>query len=1110
MGILSRLFKKTAKVDHCKMTNPIPEQVDSLFVIDKQIQVLLLCDKYIARSNYRDITNEYDKIVHFFKVLESSNLISEFCQKHNLNQHLLITCINKIDNLAALVEVHNNDFVHNTKIKEKAYLDSILKDIDPLISLDENQREVVLTDEDYCLVIAGAGAGKTTTVAAKVKYLVEKKDIDPKQILVISFTNKAVDELKEKINRDLAIDCPITTFHATGNAVIRKNNDAKLNIFDSNKLYYVLKEYFQDCLISNKELINNMILFFGSYFESASDPLNFNSHFVDQATKKYETIKSDLNDVNHEITDSRSKKLITITNEILRSQQEVDIANYLYLNNIEYKYEPIYQYNIKFSNKPYTPDFIIKQDDKTCYIEHFGITESGESNRYSSDQLELYKKTINDKIRMHKKHGTLLIHTFSQYNDGRTIVEHLKEELISHGFEMSQRAQEEVIGKLINAEQSRYFSKYIDLISRFINNFKANAYGIEDFSKMSQMTSNVRSKLFLEITKSCYLAYQRFLAENNAVDFQDMINESVKILNEVKLMNEKLDFKYIIVDEYQDISRQRFDLTKALADVTNSKIIAVGDDWQSIYAFSGSDITLFTQFCKIMGYGKQLNIVNTYRNAQEVIDIAGNFIQKNTNQIKKALISPKNIKDPVIIYTYDSTLKKPGEGSRSGSNYAVSKATEIALDNIVKYNSEENKSQDSTVLLIGRFGFDGVKLEQTGLFQFDKRKSKLKSIKYPKMNIIFMTAHSSKGLGYDNVIVINGKNETYGFPAKIEDDPVLKFVLKHDDSIDYAEERRLFYVALTRTKNRVFIIAPKQNPSEFLLEIKKDYKNVVLEGDWDEQKTASVNKKICPICGFPLQYRYKNSYGLRLNICTNEPEICGFMTNDIRGKKISILKCNQCESGYLVVKRKGDGKAKPFMGCTNYLPSGKGCNNSMTMETYYSNYSLTDDCETNSFNENADENPVNKVAVNSSKNDKSIDEIKKNEEIEDINMSTLSSGKEYLATIQVIIACITQISELHFFGKNLILDILRGAINKKILQYKFDQIPTYGRLKHINREELEIAIDWLIKKGFLYQREGMYPVIHLTHKSNSINTEISESELTALKRAIQLAKKNEK
>ena len=178
------------------------------------------------------------------------------------------------------------------------------------------------------------------------------------------------------------------------------------------------------------------------------------------------------------------------------------------------------------------------------------------------------------------------------------------------------------------------------------------------------------------------------------------------------------------------------------------------------------------------------------------------------------------------------------------------------------------------------------------------RGNNLRSVKYPKLDITFMTAHASKGLGYDNVIVINGRNETYGFPSKIEDDPVLSFVIKGDRSIDYAEERRLFYVAMTRTKNRVYFLAPEENPSEFLLEIKKDYKNVVLRGNWNENPPQnSTAKKICPICGYPMQFRYKNAYGLRLHICTNEPEICGFMTNEHRANKLAIMKCDQCRDG---------------------------------------------------------------------------------------------------------------------------------------------------------------------------------------------------------------------
>ena len=190
-----------------------------------------------------------------------------------------------------------------------------------------------------------------------------------------------------------------------------------------------------------------------------------------------------------------------------------------------------------------------------------------------------------------------------------------------------------------------------------------------------------------------------------------------------------------------------------------------------------------------------------------------------------------------------------------------------------------------------------------------------------------MTAHASKGLGYDEVIVLNGKNDKYGFPSKIKDDPVLSFVVHQDFSIEYAEERRLFYVALTRTKNRVYFIAPEQNPSEFLLELKRDYKNVSLRGYWSEENAyVGLHFKACPICGYPLRLRHKPSIGLRLYICSNDPEICDFMTNDYAGGRLSIRKCNRCKDGYLIVRSTRD-KSHYFLGCTNYKPGGKGCNN---------------------------------------------------------------------------------------------------------------------------------------------------------------------------------------
>lgn len=826
---------------------------------------LLAADKYIAKSDYIKYFSENSELIEYVRKLNADGFLKDYCRKNGLKVKDVESSFQNIEKIDDLIKSHNQEFVERKLKTEKEYLDSILKEIDPAINLDDDQRKVILTDEDYCLVIAGAGAGKTTTVAAKVKYLVEKQNVKPEEILVVSFTNKAVDELKEKIQKGLKINCPITTFHSTGNAILHKQNDEKLNIVQNEKLYFVLEDYFKDSVLQNERIVNDLVKFFASYCDAPADEIIDKAVLFNKiSSSSFSTLKSELGEYEKKLLPSGSKKYVTIQDEQLRSNEEVQIANFLYLNNIEYEYEPRYKFDIPGAKKPYTPDFIIQQNGNEAYIEHFGVTEDGYSNRYTKEELEKYNRAMHDKVAIHRQHNTKLICTCSKYKDGKELTEHLKIKLEEFGFALNPKDNREVMKKISAPDSSRYVRKLINLIDRFISNFKTNGYSEEKFDEWSAKSTNVRTKLFLRICKECYLEYQKYLNQHNAIDFSDMINKSAMLLKESEQVRSQIKFKYIIVDEYQDISRQRFDLVGALHENSSAKIIAVGDDWQSIYAFSGSDITLFTKFSAIMGYAELLSITKTYRNSQEVIDIAGNFIQKNATQIKKTLKSPKTIKDPVIIYTYDGKLKGRKPNDRSGAAYNLAKAVETAIEQILEFNRQENK-KDSSILLLGRFGFDGKNLERSGLFEYKNFGSKVKCVKYPKLNITFMTAHASKGLGYDNVIVINGKNETYGFPSKIEDDPVLNYVVKRDNSIEAAEERRLFYVAMTRTKNRVFFIAPEENPSEFLLEIKHDYKNVVLKGEWNEEMQENpLLKKSCPICGYTLQHKYKVAYGLNL------------------------------------------------------------------------------------------------------------------------------------------------------------------------------------------------------------------------------------------------------
>ncbi|MBR0158297.1 MAG: UvrD-helicase domain-containing protein [Clostridia bacterium] len=1109
MSIFSKWKKKHNNV--ATSVEPVPKECIAYREIKDFIDSLLCQDHYIARSEYNTVLKKYIDTIDFFRVLQKSGTLEVYCKTNNLSESEVAQTLSRFDAFDSIIDSQNERFVQLKLRDEQDYLDKILVDCDPAILLDEDQRRVVLTDEDFCLVIAGAGAGKTTTVAAKVKYLVEKQHIDPKQILVISFTNKAVNELKQHITGELHIECPIATFHSTGNAILRKQHPERINIVDDSKLYYVIQDYLKGSILKNESSVNNLIMFFASYFDAPYEGHDINHFFNSIAKSSFTSLRSEISDYQEQVIDTRTKKSVTIQSEVLRSNQEVEIANFLFLNNIDYEYEPLYPYDILLARKPYTPDFIIRQGEKTAYIEHFGVNENGTSTRFTPYDLAAYRKSIQDKIKLHREHGTNLIFTFSSYNDRKPLTEHLKEKLENAGFVLTPRPNREVLEMLVSSEENRYIRKLVALICRFISNFKTNGYTADEFIRMYHSTQNVRTRLFLDICNDCYLEYQRVLKENDAVDFQDMINESARILREVKEMKQKLDFKYIIVDEYQDISRQRFDLVTALHEVCDAKIIAVGDDWQSIYAFSGSDITLFTKFAEKMGYAKMMKIVRTYRNSQEIIDIAGAFIQKNREQIQKELISSKRITDPVIIYTYDSTRKTRDGDNRSGISYAIAHTIETVLAQIIAFNKAEGKPQNSSILLLGRFGFDGDRLERSGLFEFINRGSKLKSVKYPKLNITFMTAHSSKGLGYDNVVVINGRNETYGFPSKIEDDPVLSFVIKGDRAIDFAEERRLFYVALTRTKNRVFFIAPEQNPSEFLLELKHDYKNVVLRGNWnDDPKEVPFYKKTCPLCGYPLQFRYKNSYGLRLYLCTNEPEVCGFMTNEYKAGKLSIIKCDQCRDGFLIVKPSQ--KDDYFLGCTNYKADGTGCKRTMTKSYFYQlmNITDTDPCPSVKKPKGIEIKDIQNIdrppAVQSVDNHTPLSEPPYPEPEDSfaglprfIKKAVLSTNDPAVIqandVLHTVLQCLSDISTNYFYGAGILSAVLRGVASKRIKERGLDKVNTFGNLSEMSPELIDAIINWAILHKYILRTKSLYPVLHPTYEGTHYEETISARKL---------------
>ena len=824
----------------------------------------------------------------------------------------------------------NNNYLSKTLLAEEKYLDNILNQCDPNIKLDQKQREVVLRDEDYTLVVAGAGAGKTTTVAAKVKYLVDKKHVDPSKILIVSYTNDAVNELIKRVNHELNIPAIITTFHKVGYAIVRKHkNMEKFRVVHEGLMFSIIRDYMHKQMINRPDDLETLVLFFGYYLDYQLGKETIEKFRLQYTRNDYTTLKTNLLEINKTLIQEKETRKTTIQREVLRSIEEVQIANFLFLHQIDYQYETAYPYHIEGATKLYTPDFTIQYEGRKIYLEHFGIHENGTHSRYNSEEIVKYKQAMQDKIQLHKDKGSTLIYTYSQYIDKRPMLEHLKETLIKIGIQPVQRSLLDVYYVLKEDEESKYLNKFIFLIKDFIQAFKINGYTEKDFYQLESKTDNVRSRMFLKLSKPIYLHYQQFLQENDMLDFEDMINDSTHVLAEPNTKNIIPDFEYVIVDEYQDISQQRFDLTQALSKLTHAKIMAVGDDWQSIYAFAGSRIDLFINFKEQMGYADYLNIDFTYRNAQQVIDIAGNFIQKNEMQLQKHLKSPKNIVKPIVLYEYSDLAYKNEIKGIKGIIHEKAKMCQDIIGKIVQTDRKNKK-----IAMLARYNFEYKHFAESEFFteKYHGNRAVLKSIEYPEVELTFMTVHASKGLGFDNVIILNGSDEVFGFPAQLEMDPLLRLVKFDDRSYSYAEERRLFYVALTRTKNRVFILYPSSKPSVFVREIATEYDLVVNHGSIDNNIPLQDRKdKTCPLCGYPLQLKKNRAYGLKLYMCTNEPELCDYLSNNLRSGKEPIRKCDKCKNGFLIVKnsRKNDNY---FFGCTNYKESGTGCNNTRKID----------------------------------------------------------------------------------------------------------------------------------------------------------------------------------
>lgn len=798
------------------------------------------------------------------------------------------------NSLGGYFETANAQFIQNESIR----YNSLFSNIDGK-SLDEQQRTAVITDEDRILVLAGAGSGKTLTIAAKVKYLCEVKNVHPNEILLISFTKKSAQEMTERIQEKLFLPCEATTFHKLGLEIIKTADGRRPDVADENALAKFIHDFFENQIVNHPDVIKALTEYFAYFLEIPDNMEQYDSLgelYEEEKNADLETLKSkyDKETYIRQTEAERAKAYKTLNNEQVKSLEETKIANFLFMHNVRYEYERLYPFEGSDPNrKAYRPDFYLTDYD--IYLEHFGISKDGGVPWLSNVEEKKYLDGIKWKRAFHAENKTTLLETYSYYSSEGVLLKKLEELLTENGVKLESRDFTDVFNTVYASKSNKYFSEFITLCGTFITLFKSNDYKPEHIETLKESYCKnepncflrERTSLFLDIIKIILTEYQKYLSQNNAIDFSDMITDATqKIISGCELK----PYKYVIVDEYQDISKSRFHFLKAIVEKTKAKLFCVGDDWQSIYRFAGSDISLFTEFEKHFGCTKILKIEKTYRNSQNLIDDASRFILKNPRQLKKELKSDKKLDYPLVFWGCDDEIK-------TSLQYAINKiVSEFGVN--------------ASILLLGRTNYDIELVKKTGLFKtvHKNRREQLHYIPIPELQIEFLSVHKSKGLEADNVILLNFKNDKLGFPNQIADDEVLNLVLTNAEDFKFAEERRLFYVAITRTKNRTFVLTDNKNPSPFFKEFSESHSVCFV----NIKKNEPDSRTNCPLCKTGSLYKV-NHNGNYFVGCSHFPR-CRFTMNDAT-LLLNPKRCPEC--GGFLVKRKGKNGHR-FIGCTNY------------------------------------------------------------------------------------------------------------------------------------------------------------------------------------------------
>ena len=645
------------------------------------------------------------------------------------------------------------------------------------------QRQACVMADDNNLVLAGAGTGKTSVVLGRIAYLLASKIAEPIQILAVAYNADAASELRERARArlpqpDAAKDVTIRTFHGLGMDVIgavegRKPSISRRAEDPVSRDTFVTKTV--DQLLAQPDYRRAFLEYGFHHLEPLSSIFDF------PTMEAYEQDRDD-------------RDLRTLTGDLVRSVEELRIANWLLVQGVRFTYELKYPIDTADPRHgAYHPDFTIERPGHArgpLFLEHFGVDERGNPPPFfRRDEAERYRQSMAWKRQLHRTHDSDLIETYSHEFRSGALFANLEARLRNADVILNPRSESDCLQELrdsqVVTQTGRLFSELLPLCR--------DLGTIEDVEqRLAKIPSQhqYRSQLLWALLRPVIAEYDSTLAAAGEIDFAEMLHRAARYIAGGSFRSL---FTHILVDEFQDISEPRARLVKALRDQTpNAMLFCVGDDWQSIYRFAGADVSFTSRFSDRIGEGSVVALDRTFRFNDQIGAVASRFVTQNPAQTQKALSSERTVRVPAV-------------------SIVATRAPRPTLDRILDRIGAWARERQArySVRILARYWYE---LEDVA----EPAKALGTEI---NLDVLVSTVHAAKGLEADFVIVVGLKQGKNGFPAKKVVDPFREFCLPDAEPFEFAEERRLFYVALTRARHRVYLLHDPGDCSVFIREL---------------------------------------------------------------------------------------------------------------------------------------------------------------------------------------------------------------------------------------------------------------------------------------------------